>query len=67
VEAAGFEDSLPSSRWFTRGWTLQELIAPEFVVFVDKHFDEFGTKQSVKEWSIESVKLDSLSKLFTCS
>ncbi|OCK73943.1 HET-domain-containing protein [Lepidopterella palustris CBS 459.81] len=47
VEASSFEDSLPSSRWFTRGWTLQELIAPEFVVFVDKYFDEFGTKQSM--------------------
>ena len=32
----GFEEQdseLRSSRWFTRGWTLQELVAPETVVF----------------------------------
>ncbi|KAK4222596.1 hypothetical protein QBC38DRAFT_518820 [Podospora fimiseda] len=27
------EDQLPASRWFTRGWTLQELIAPSNVKF----------------------------------
>lgn len=27
------------SRWFTRGWTLQELIAPRNVVFFDTHWD----------------------------
>lgn len=35
------------SRWFTRGWTLQELIAPHLVVFVDKHWQELGTRQSL--------------------
>lgn len=32
------------SEWFTRGWTLQELIAPEDVYFVDKDWKVFGTK-----------------------
>ncbi|KAI0717809.1 heterokaryon incompatibility protein-domain-containing protein [Cerioporus squamosus] len=32
--------------WFTRGWTLQELIAPRFVVFVDTNWKPFGTKDS---------------------
>jgi len=35
----GFEkpdSELRSSRWFTRGWTLQELVAPETVVFYAK-------------------------------
>jgi hypothetical protein len=27
---------LSKSRWFTRGWTLQELIAPTKVVFFSK-------------------------------
>jgi hypothetical protein len=26
---------ISASRWFTRGWTLQELIAPAFLVFFD--------------------------------
>ncbi|KAH9476311.1 Vegetative incompatibility protein HET-E-1 [Psilocybe cubensis] len=34
-------------RWFTRGWTLQELIAPLSVVFYDKDWIEIGTKSSL--------------------
>ena len=37
-----------SSAWFTRGWTLQELIAPQKVVFHDRNWDVLGTKQSFK-------------------
>jgi Heterokaryon incompatibility protein (HET) len=32
------------SRWFTRGWTLQELLAPSDVIFYDKEWNEIGTK-----------------------
>ena len=35
------------SRWFTRGWTLQELLAPGFVVFYDKAWVEIGTRSSL--------------------
>ncbi|CAN9422355.1 unnamed protein product [Alternaria alternata] len=31
-----FTDELAESRWFTRGWTLQELIAPRNIVFYGK-------------------------------
>lgn len=34
-------------KWFTRGWTLQELIAPLTVVFYDKDWVEIGTKSSL--------------------
>ncbi|KAH8685833.1 heterokaryon incompatibility protein-domain-containing protein [Tricladium varicosporioides] len=37
------------SRWFTRGWTLQELIAPSSMVFFSNKWDEIGTKSSLKE------------------
>jgi hypothetical protein len=37
------------SRWFTRGWTLQELIAPPEVEFYVKSWNLIGTK---KRWSI---------------
>ena len=37
-----------SSRWFTRGWTLQELLAPENVIFYDKSWWDFGTKLSLR-------------------
>lgn len=33
-----------SSRWFNRGWTLQELIAPRNAVFFDKNWIGFGSR-----------------------
>jgi hypothetical protein len=35
------------SRWFRRGWTLQELIAPMDVVFFDREWAFRGTKESM--------------------
>ncbi|KAF8469940.1 heterokaryon incompatibility protein-domain-containing protein [Kalaharituber pfeilii] len=35
------------ARWFTRGWTLQELLAPLTVVFYGKNWIEIGTKASL--------------------
>ncbi|KAK4210893.1 HET-domain-containing protein [Rhypophila decipiens] len=35
---------LSGSKWFRRGWTLQELIAPSIVDFYDKDWRKFGTK-----------------------
>ncbi|KAE9365098.1 HET-domain-containing protein [Stipitochalara longipes BDJ] len=37
------------SKWFTRGWTLQELLAPDNVIFFDKNWIELGTKESLEE------------------
>jgi len=37
------------SRWFTRGWTLQELIAPSTVIFLDEEWKELGTKASLRQ------------------
>lgn len=33
-----------NSKWFTRGWTLQELLAPREVVFLDRHWRVIGLK-----------------------
>ncbi|KAF4949954.1 hypothetical protein FGADI_8555 [Fusarium gaditjirri] len=38
---------ISNSRWFTRGWTLQELIAPSSMIFFDKDWRELGTKKSL--------------------
>jgi hypothetical protein len=35
------------SRWFTRGWTLQELIAPLKVEFFSKEWQHLGTKDTL--------------------
>ncbi|PIL25332.1 hypothetical protein GSI_13221 [Ganoderma sinense ZZ0214-1] len=40
------------SRWFQRGWTLQELVAPFVVEFLSKDWKPLGTK----EWLAELIK-----------
>lgn len=57
---AYLEDIVPDgprfvgSRWFTRGWTLQELIAPTDVQFFDRNWNEIGSRETLRE-SIEKV------------
>jgi hypothetical protein len=46
-DAAEIEARLKSSRWFTRGWTLQELIAPRTVVFFSTDWRSLGTKSQL--------------------
>ena len=42
------EAQMKNSRWFTRGWTLQELIAPKRMVFYDRLWAQIGTKVSLE-------------------
>ncbi|KAK7462408.1 hypothetical protein VKT23_008007 [Stygiomarasmius scandens] len=37
------------SRWFTRGWTLQELLAPSHLVILGQDWIEIGTKWSLRD------------------
>lgn len=37
------------ARWWTRGWTLQELLAPESVRFFDSQWREFGDKVTLRQ------------------
>src|SRR3954469_18826418 len=50
------------SRWFTRGWTLQELIAPSGVIFYGREWTELGTKSSLKALisDVSSIHLKAL-------
>ena len=41
------EKDFRRSRWFTRGWTLQELLAPSTVIFYDRDWCEIGTRSSL--------------------
>ncbi|KAI1334250.1 kinesin light chain [Xylariaceae sp. FL0016] len=43
-----WEDAFRNSRWFTRGWTLQELIAPKRVDFYSEKGDLLGDKTSLE-------------------
>ncbi|KAF2489721.1 HET-domain-containing protein [Lophium mytilinum] len=42
-------EGFSNSRWFTRGWTLQELIAPSTVVFFSSDWQEIGTKGNLPD------------------
>ncbi|KIW27799.1 uncharacterized protein PV07_07506 [Cladophialophora immunda] len=35
------------SRWFSRGWTLQELIAPAFALFLNSAWQELGSRSAL--------------------
>ncbi|KAG1862996.1 heterokaryon incompatibility protein-domain-containing protein, partial [Suillus tomentosus] len=41
------ESAFAKSEWFTRGWTLQELIAPTSLFFFDSRWREIGSKNSL--------------------
>jgi hypothetical protein len=43
------EESFRKSRWFTRGWTLQELLAPGYVEFYSLERKRIGDKSSMVE------------------
>ena len=47
--ASDHNERLSESRWFTRGWTLQELVAPAQVRFYDLSWKSIGTKDSLSE------------------
>ncbi|EJF61857.1 HET-domain-containing protein, partial [Dichomitus squalens LYAD-421 SS1] len=46
------------SRWFRRGWTLQELIAPSEVVFLSQEWEPLGTKHDLAEAVEEITGID---------
>jgi len=44
-----WESAFRKSRWFTRGWTLQELIAPVLVEFFSGEGKRLGDKKSLEQ------------------
>ena len=46
------------SRWFTRGWTLQELIAPEDVVFFAQGWRLIGNRNGLRKTISEITRID---------
>lgn len=43
------ENTIAGSRWFTRGWTLQELLAPYEVLFLDVDWIRVGAKHDFEQ------------------
>ncbi|KAK0119557.1 hypothetical protein ONS95_010997 [Cadophora gregata] len=57
---------LEDSAWFTRGWTLQELLAPETVVFFDRNWVEIGTRSSLEDVISQITKIRAISAWQEC-
>ena len=52
-----WETSFQKSRWFTRGWTLQELIAPRSVEFFSREGELLGNKNTLEQQIYEITEL----------
>ncbi|KAF5590989.1 beta transducin [Fusarium pseudocircinatum] len=50
-------DEFIGAKWFTRGWTLQELLAPHYLMFVDKEWRHMGTRET---WALEIEKASNI-------
>jgi hypothetical protein len=64
--AAHMTMALPDCRWFSRGWTLQELIAPRDIGFFDQTWEYVGSKKDLLDeieaiTGIDSIILDQTS------
>lgn len=44
-----WESKFRKSKWFTRGWTLQELLAPILVEFFSKEGKRLGDKRTLEK------------------
>ncbi|KAI9066347.1 HET-domain-containing protein [Trametes sanguinea] len=52
------DSSFRRSRWFTRGWTLQELIAPQHLVFISAEWTYLGSKASLAQLMEDITRVD---------
>ncbi|KAF2736272.1 hypothetical protein EJ04DRAFT_542625 [Polyplosphaeria fusca] len=49
ISSRTWEQAFRASRWFSRGWTLQELISPRRVKFYSKEGQYLGDKSSLEQ------------------
>ena len=55
---AYLDKELPQCRWFTRGWTLQELIAAKNLMVYDQEWNFVGTKSDLEDRLSRITKID---------
>jgi hypothetical protein len=55
--AVEINEALSNSRWFTRGWTLQELIAPYYIEFLGRDWGVIGLKTTMGSSSQAALQL----------
>ncbi|KAF2429335.1 HET-domain-containing protein, partial [Tothia fuscella] len=58
VDAIAYSEDFDFARWFRRGWTLQELIAPSEVTFFDQKWQPIGTRTELKSYIADITGID---------
>ncbi|KAH9228157.1 hypothetical protein K456DRAFT_1847267, partial [Colletotrichum gloeosporioides 23] len=59
ANSSAFPESFTASRWFTRGWTLQELVAPKNIVFYNAVWEQLGYKETLAMMLTSITGIDS--------
>ncbi|KAF9062738.1 heterokaryon incompatibility protein-domain-containing protein [Rhodocollybia butyracea] len=59
LSSQSFNDDFGKCKWFKRGWTLQELIAPTTVFFFAQDWAKIGTKASLQVTIAEITRIPS--------
>ncbi|KAI3326449.1 kinesin light chain 1 [Xylariaceae sp. AK1471] len=59
---SAWESTFRKSRWFTRGWTLQELLAPRYVEFYSKDGHKLGSRAALNQLlqEVTGIAIDAL-------
>ena len=57
ISLAALQAGFRESRWFSRGWTLQELIAPTSVEFFSRGGNVLGSKRSLEEQIHDATRI----------
>ncbi|EUC45757.1 hypothetical protein COCMIDRAFT_94686 [Bipolaris oryzae ATCC 44560] len=55
-----WEEEFRRSRWFTRGWTLQELLAPRVASFYSRDWTHLGDRDNLKQLIYEITNIPCL-------
>jgi hypothetical protein len=58
LQDPNFPAKFAESRWFGRGWTLQELLAPSLVVFYSANWVSIGTRDELKDMIAKVAAID---------
>ncbi|KAL5319100.1 hypothetical protein ACEPPN_014170 [Leptodophora sp. 'Broadleaf-Isolate-01'] len=58
LKTSDYEFSFRDASWWSRGWTLQELIAPSEVAFFNSSWHFLGTKESLRDEISEITGID---------
>ncbi|EIW78776.1 HET-domain-containing protein [Coniophora puteana RWD-64-598 SS2] len=56
-DAPDLDTKFRASRWYTRGWTLQELIAPDLLIFVSADWEMIGGRAELASSVTEITKI----------